>query len=114
MPRFAGFPSPRRWMRSIKILWKARRDTSGTSAGAGLQKAAPADAKKRQGYVWVQDGSFVKPVKVGIGPTDGAMTEVQGDEIKEGLEVITGEQRQAAAGDSASSPFAPTMAAAGE
>jgi HlyD family secretion protein len=74
--------------------------------GAGLQKAAQADAKKRQGYVWTQDGSFVKPVKVGIGPTDGAMTEVQGEEVKEGLEVIVGEQRQEAS-DSSKSPFTP-------
>ena len=36
----------------------------------------------------------MKPVKVAIGPTDGAMTEVQGEEVKEGLEVIVGEQRQ--------------------
>ncbi len=34
------------------------------------------------------------------------MTEVHGEEIKEGLEVIVGEQRQEA-GDSAKSPFAP-------
>jgi hypothetical protein len=45
-------------------------------------------------------------VKVSIGPTDSAMTEVHGEEIKEGLEVIVGEQRQAA-GDSAKSPFTP-------
>ena len=32
----------------------------------------------------LQDGSYVRPVKVGIGPTDGAMTEVQGEEVKEG------------------------------
>ena len=48
----------------------------------------------------------MKPVKVGIGPTDGAMTEVQGEEVKEGLEVIVGEQRQEAA-DSSKSPFTP-------
>ena len=78
-----------------------------TGAGAGLHKAAPADAKKRDGYVWLQDGRYVRPVKVGIGPTDGAMTVVQGEEIKEGLEVIVSEQRQASA-DAARSPFAPT------
>jgi hypothetical protein len=35
------------------------------------------------------------------------MTVVQGEEIKEGLEVIMSEQRQAAAGEAARSPFAP-------
>ncbi|MBN2108510.1 MAG: hypothetical protein JW832_13880, partial [Deltaproteobacteria bacterium] len=63
-------------------------------------------AGKREGYVWVQDGRFVKPVKVGIGSTDGAMTEVHGEEVQEGLEIILGEQRQES-GDNAKSPFMP-------
>ncbi len=101
------FPQPAQVDVKFKDIVEGAADTTGTSAGAGLHKAAPADAKKREGYVWLQDGRSVRPVKVGIGPTDGAMTVVQGEEVKEGLEVIVSEQRQAAAGDSAKSPFAP-------
>ena len=46
--------------------------------------------------MWTQDGRYVRPVKVSIGLSDGTMTEVQGDEVKEGMEVIIGEQRQGA------------------
>jgi HlyD family secretion protein len=73
----------------------------------GPPKQAPQPpAKGRQGYLWVQDGSSVRPLKISIGPSDGTFTEVRGDELREGLEIITGEQQQAAAGDTRS-PFAP-------
>jgi len=78
-------------------------------AGAEQKPAAQPAAKGRQGYLWVRDGNLAKPAKVAIGPSDGTVTEVQGDEVKEGLEVITGEQVQASAGDASRSPFAPTM-----
>jgi HlyD family secretion protein len=100
------FPQPAQVDAKFKDIVEGAARTGGNSPGAGPQTAAPADAKKRQSYLWVQAGSFVKPVKVGIGPTDGTMTEVQGEEVKEGMEVIVGEQRQAA-GDSAKSPFTP-------
>jgi HlyD family secretion protein len=105
------FPQAAQVDAKYKDIVEGAARTTGTSAGP--QRAAPAEAKKRQGYVWTQEGSFVKPVQVVIGMSDGAMTEVQGDEIHEGLEVIIGEQRQAAAGDAARSPFAPPPIAGG-
>jgi HlyD family secretion protein len=78
------------------------------ASGAGQKPGAHPAAKGRQGWLWVRDGNLAKPLKVAIGPSDGTVTEVQGDEVKEGLEVITGEQLQVSAGDTRS-PFAPTM-----
>ncbi len=46
------------------------------------------------GVVWVPQGDYVKPVKVRVGLSDGVMTEVHGDELQEGLAVVTGEQQQ--------------------
>ena len=43
-----------------------------------------------RGRVWVQDGKFVRPVVVEIGPSDGAMTEITGGEVREGMEIIVG------------------------
>lgn len=40
--------------------------------------------------LWVRDGNFLKPVKVEIGETNGMVTEVIGDGVKEGMEIITG------------------------
>ena len=77
-------------------------------ASAEQKPAAQPAAKGRQGYLWVRDGNLAKPVQIAIGPSDGTVTEVRGDEVKEGLEVITGEQLQTSAGDTRS-PFAPTL-----
>ena len=37
----------------------------------------PGDAKR----LWIKDGDFVRPVKVQVGPSDGSMTEVWGDNV---------------------------------
>jgi HlyD family secretion protein len=65
-------------------------------------------AVAKYGVVWVKDNGFVKPIKVSIGMTDGTMTEVWGDDVKEGLDVITGQQRTAANQDT-TNPFAPKL-----
>jgi hypothetical protein len=46
---------------------------------------------------------------VNTGLNDGTMTEVQGEEVKEGMEVIIGEQRQGANNAATTNPFAPQM-----
>ena len=84
------------------------------AAGAGQKSIAQPAAKGRQGWLWVRDGNLVKPLKVAIGPSDGTVTEVKGEEVTEGLEVITGEQLQAGAGEAARSPFAPTPIGGGK
>ena len=43
--------------------------------------------------------TFVQPIFVRIGLSDGAFTEVVGDELREGTEVVLGESRAAVAGD---------------
>ena len=63
---------------------------------------------RRPGALWVKDGAFVKPIKVKIGLTDGSNTEVIGEELTEGMEVITGEARaDDPAGADAKNPFMP-------
>ncbi len=74
--------------------------------GAGQHSAAQQKPKTKPGLLWTPDGSRAKPLKVAMGPSDGTLTEVQGEGVSEGLEVITGEA-QGAAGGEARSPFAP-------
>jgi HlyD family secretion protein len=62
-----------------------------------------------RGVLWVAENGFVKPIKVSIGLTDGTMTEIQGDDLKEGLEVVIGEQRQQTASDGTKNPFTPQL-----
>jgi len=61
------------------------------------------------GVVWVQEGSYVRPISVRLGPSDGTRTEVQGDEIKEGMKIITGQQQQKTADTGTTNPFVPQI-----
>jgi HlyD family secretion protein len=72
---------------------------------AGLSSG---EAKPQQGTVWVPDGRFIRPVKVTIGLTDGTMTEITGDNLPEGTEVVVGMQT-AGGGEDAVSPFQPQI-----
>lgn len=83
-----------------------RRSGNGAGERQAMEPGAKAGALLRQGLLWAQDGKYVKPIKVGVGLSDGTMTEVQADGLKEGLEVIVSEQRQMAA-DATASPFTP-------
>jgi HlyD family secretion protein len=62
--------------------------------------------KNQQDMVWVHDGGHVYPITVSIGLTDGFMTEVQGEDLKEGLEVVVGKKQQQV-NDLTASPFTP-------
>ncbi len=64
----------------------------GGDAGAS---GAPASG----GTVWVAEGDTVRALKVHTGLTDGAWTEVSGDEMKEGLQVVTEEVKRGPGGD---------------
>jgi ABC-type antimicrobial peptide transport system permease subunit len=47
---------------------------------------------QRRGRVWVQDGDFVRPVDVRLGPSDGSKAEISSSDVKEGMQVIVGER----------------------
>ena len=73
------------------------------------EPAVKSAAKSHQGILWTQDGRYVRPIKVRVGLSDGTNTEVQADDLKEGMEVIVGEQRQGSSDSGTTNPFAPQM-----
>jgi HlyD family secretion protein len=77
---------------------------------APADKGAPKSDKDRQhnGTVWAEEGGFVRPVKVRVGLTDGLLTEVSGDDVSEGMEVVVGESRQNGSVGT-TNPFTPQM-----
>ncbi len=88
---------------------------SGNRSG---NRSGAASVEHRRGTVWIQQGEFVKPIRVRLGLTDGTNTEIQptsGDELKEGTPVVIAEVRQQASSSSSTSggaeknPFAPQM-----
>lgn len=103
------FPQPAQVSPKFRDMEEVAGRGNGSEAGQRQSpvQTALAGERGRQGLMWVQDGKFVKPVKVRVGPTDGTMTEVEADDLKEGLEVILSEQRQGAREGETASPFAP-------
>jgi HlyD family secretion protein len=74
-----------RWKPKAAQLDPGAKDTSPLSAGS---PGAP-----ERGVVWVPAGrGFVRPLAVVAGTSDGAVTEVSGDGVKEGLAVVVGQE----------------------
>lgn len=78
---------------------------------SGLPKEAGEKEKGgERGTVWLTEGEFVRPLRVQTGLSDGVNTEISGDGVTEGMDVVVGETR--ARGDAAggtTNPFAPQM-----
>jgi len=52
----------------------------------------PVARKEGKGRVWVTDGdNLVRPIDVAVGATDGSITEISGNDLKEGLLIVIGE-----------------------
>jgi HlyD family secretion protein len=63
---------------------------------------------RRRGTVWVNDGAFVRPIKVKLSHSDTLMTEVLEGDLKEGTELVIGESRQTNGGGT-TNPFTTQM-----
>jgi HlyD family secretion protein len=70
---------------------------------------APEASNYKQALLWVEQNGFARSIKVRAGISDGIMTEVRGDDLKEGVEVIVGEQKQAAGNTGTVNPFTPQI-----
>jgi HlyD family secretion protein len=45
------------------------------------------------GYLWIEQGEFVKPIKIKVGLSDGVITEVSGGGLTEGAVIVVGVNR---------------------
>jgi HlyD family secretion protein len=104
--------------------WQGRQ-ANGQSNGQGQRSdrgpttrrsASGAPAETTRGTLWVKaDNGLLRSIRVRTGPTDGAMTEIQSSDLKDGAEVVVGELRNdmAAAPGSPASPFTPQFGRGG-
>ena len=89
--------------RSWKLPEPVPISTSGFS-NLPKQDRAP---ESRMGVVWLRDGRFVRPTEVKLGASDGENTAVASNTLREGQEVVTGENETAEAGTQ--NPFVPQI-----
>jgi HlyD family secretion protein len=77
---------------------------------AGVASTAKADEEgQTRGVVWVPTGTQVRAVPVQIGVSNGGLTEVQGDGLKEGVLVVVGKQEKDQEGTASTNPFTPQL-----
>lgn len=82
----------------------------GSGAGGAAAQTEKDREEERPGTIWVLANGSVKPIPVRVGVTDGTSTEVEGDGLKEGMQVVTGEQpRETPGGSTPASPFTPKL-----
>ena len=101
------FPQPEQMAKEFRAMVDGVVRSNGN--GSEHQSKAVAEQagnKSRQGLLWVRDGNYVRPINVNVGSSDGTMTEIEGNEVKEGLEAIVGEQ-QHMTDEKIVSPFTP-------
>lgn len=97
----------------------------GSRVASGRDAASPGGApgeggggpRGRAGILWTEGPGGLRPVSVQTGLTDGRRTEVQGDGVSEGLEVVAGDRRadQSGQADPAAdaNPFTPQIGRGG-
>src|SRR5439155_11004545 len=79
-----------------------------SSATTQPHRAEGAAADQKRGTIWIEDGNYVRPIKLRLGVTDTVNTEVVSGDLKEGQQVIIGEAAAAgASSEQARNPFAP-------
>jgi HlyD family secretion protein len=108
-----------RWTPQPEQVAPEFREASQNPAGQSAQRNGGQRAKLRPdraagdgaswGVLWTPQGEYVRPIRVRVGLSDGMMTEVGGEGMAEGLEVVVGEQSQSAASADASNPFIPKI-----
>jgi HlyD family secretion protein len=87
-----------------------RSKGSGSEKAAGEKPTTGADKESHdRGTLWVEDGGFVRPIKVHIGLSDGLNTEIVSGDLQEGVAVVLGETRPNDSGGTAKNPFAPKL-----
>jgi HlyD family secretion protein len=59
--------------------------------------------------LWVSVGEFVRPLEVVVGPSDGSITEVNGDGVREGMKVVIGEGHKDDDDTGTTNPFMPQL-----
>ena len=97
------------------LRWKPEAAQVDPAVGSTVSLSTESGDAQDRGCLWtVNDGGFVRPLEVVVGTSDGTMTEVSGSGVKEGIQVVVGQQgtedqtgEEDATGDSTKNPFLP-------
>lgn len=93
---------------------KDRKDASKVNKDSG-DGGATEDRRKdtRAGTLWILEGEQIRALEVQVGLKDGTNSEVSGEGLTEGMQVVTGEIRRTEETSGGKSPFAPQFGGRG-
>jgi HlyD family secretion protein len=73
--------------------WRWKPQPSQVDPASKAADSAESPGAKDQGTLWVEAGNGrVRPLKVAVGASDGAMTEISGSGVSENVSVVVGEE----------------------
>ncbi len=98
-----------RWKPRPEQIDPAMRAADESENAADRGSDSQLDAQDDAGQLWIEVDGFVQPLAVKIGPTDGSVTAVSGEDIHEGIEVVIGEGQNNDGGDEVTNPFVPQL-----
>jgi len=93
-----------RWQPSTEQILPEDRNVSHMSAATPSSSTHPAN----DGIIWIAQGSFVRPLHVQIGLTDGSRTEISGEDLSENMQIVVGLGQTEAVAKSGN-PFIPQI-----
>ena len=98
-----------RWRPQFEMIAPAYRETPAAQQVAGHRYSADSSEPRHPGTLWVEEGDFVKPMAVTADLSDGTETEIEGNGLSEGQQVIMGMQlvSNPSDADAAKNPFVP-------
>jgi len=67
---------------------KNKSKPAGSTAAGSERRKEKSDENRQR--LWIPDGVYVRPIRVTVGATDGTLTVVEGEGLKEGTKVVTG------------------------
>jgi HlyD family secretion protein len=102
------FPPPGQMARQSRDSTKRPEPASAVPGEGPAPPPGQAGGLGRHGTLWIPEGELVRPMEVALGLSDGTFTEVQGQELREGLEVVVGLETRDEKNPGAS-PFAPQL-----
>src|SRR5262249_22543952 len=88
-----------RWQPHVQNIAPDARDEyslalrSRTTRPGESPRSGAAAAGEPVGILWIRQGDFVRPIKTRIGLSDGLVTEITGDGLSVGTEIVVGANR---------------------
>ena len=85
------------------------KQASSQPASAGDKPAKPSTERDEPSRVFVPAEGLVQPVEVVVGSSDGTVTEISGEGVHEGMQVVVGEGHRDDEESDTTNPFMPQL-----